>query len=237
MSAVAHAATLVAFPVAAAVTGAVVASFTRLNAKLTSAVQHFAAGVVIAALAGEVLPGLRKDAHLVLVVIAFAAGVAFLIGLESYSRRIEARAGAPVVPVGLIVTVGIDLLLDGVLVGVGATLGSRQALILTIALTLEILFLALSVTAELTDRGASRRTAALVPSLLGLATAIGAIGGAAVFGNASTAVLAAVLAFGAAALLYLVTEELLIEAHETRDTPILTASFFLGFIIIYALAA
>lgn len=237
MSAIAHAATLVAFPVAAAITGAVGASFSRLNATVASGVQHFAGGVVIAALAGEVLPDLRKDGHLWIVVIAFTAAVAFLIALETFSGRVEARADAPVIPIALVVTVGIDLLIDGVLVGVGSTLGSRQALILTIALSLEILFLALSVSAELTDRGASKRAAALVPSLLGLATAVGAVGGAAAFGNASTATLAAVLAFGAAALLYLVTEELLVEAHETRDTPILTASFFLGFILIYALAA
>lgn len=237
MSPVTHAVVLVAFPVAAAIIGAIAASFRQLNAKIASGVQHFAGGVVIAALAGEVLPDLRKDAHLPVVLISFAAGVVFLIALESYSRRVEARANAPVVPIGLAATVGIDLLIDGVLVGVGATLGSRQALILTIALTLEILFLALSVSAELADRGASRRAAALVPSLLGLLTAVGAIGGAATFGSASTAVQAGVLAFGAAALLYLVTEELLVEAHETRDTPLLTASFFLGFILIYALAA
>ncbi len=119
------------------------------------------------------------------------------------------------IPTGLIVTVGIDLLIDGVLVGVGATLGSRQALVITIALTLEILFLALAVAAELAERGAGRRAAALVPSLLGLLTAVGAISGAAAFGNASTTAQTAVLAFGAAALLYLVTEELLAEAHET----------------------
>lgn len=237
MSPVAHAAVLVAFPVAAAIIGAIAASVRQLNATLASGVQHFAGGVVIAALAGEVLPDLRKDAHLPVVLIAFAAGVALLMALESYGRRVEARTDASAVPIGLVATVGIDLLIDGVLVGVGATLGSRQALILTIALTLEILFLALSVSAELSSRGASTRTAALVPSLLGLLTAVGAIGGAATFGHASTAIQAAVLAFGAAALLYLVTEELLVEAHETRDTPILTASFFLGFILIYALAA
>lgn len=237
MSAVAHAALLVAFPVAAAIIGSIAASFRQLNATITSGVQHFAGGVVIAALAGEVLPDLRKDAHLPVVVTAFAAGVAFLIALESYSRRVEARTDAPAIPIGLVATVGIDLLIDGVLVGVGATLGSRQALIITIALTLDILFLALSVSAELSSRGASKRAAALVPSLLGLLTAVGAIGGAATFGNASAATGAGVLAFGTAALFYLVTEELLIEAHETRDTPILTASFFVGFIIIYALAA
>lgn len=135
------------------------------------------------------------------------------------SRKIESQPATSVVPLGLLITVGIDLFIDGTLVGVGATLGSTQGLVLTIALTLEILFLALSVSAELADQGASRRTAALVPSALGLTTAIGAIAGAAVLGNANTATQAAVLAFGAAALLYLVTEELLVEAHGSTRNP------------------
>jgi zinc transporter ZupT len=35
---------------------------------------------------------------------------------------------------------------------------------------------------------------------------------------------------GGAALLYLVTEELLVEAHEEPETPLLTAMFFVGFV-------
>ena len=38
------------------------------------------------------------------------------------------------------------------------------------------------------------------------------------------------------ALLYLVTEELLTEAHETEDTPLLTATFFAGFLLILVLS-
>ena len=43
------------------------------------------------------------------------------------------------------------------------------------------------------------------------------------------------LAFGVAALLYLVTEELLVEAHETEDTPLATATFFAGFLALLLL--
>ncbi|MEI2715006.1 MAG: hypothetical protein V9G04_17370 [Nocardioides sp.] len=45
------------------------------------------------------------------------------------------------------------------------------------------------------------------------------------------------MAFGAAALLYLVVEELLVEAHEEQETVWLGASFFAGFLVIYVLAA
>lgn len=40
----------------------------------------------------------------------------------------------------------------------------------------------------------------------------------------------AILSFGLAALLYLVTEELLREAHEEGETRIGTALFFAGFL-------
>ncbi|CAI9419281.1 hypothetical protein [Nocardioides sp. T2.26MG-1] len=238
MSAVGQAAVLVSFPVVAAITGSVASVFTSFSAKATSGVQHFAAGVVFAALASEILPDLRDEGHVVVVVIAFLGGVMLLLFLREISARLESRARvAAVVPLSLTATVGVDLLVDGLLVGVGATLGRTEGIILSIALTLEILFLGLAVSSELLDRGASKRVSALVPSLLGLLTAVGAIGGALLLAGASAAILAAVLAFGAAALLYLVTEELLVEAHESEETPVLAGMFFLGFIIIYAMAA
>lgn len=43
--------------------------------------------------------------------------------------------------------------------------------------------------------------------------------------------LAGVMSFGAAALLFLVTEELLTEAHEEKESPLLTAMFFAGFLL------
>lgn len=244
MTPVLQAAGLVAFPVAAAVGGSLTSTFVDIGPKVRSAVQHFAAGVVVAAVAGEVLPDLRADGHLVVAVLSFAAGVVFLLGLDHWAERLVAGKESPttqggsavaIVPIALVVTVGVDLLIDGLLVGLGVTLGTSEGLILTAALTLEILFLSLAVTAELRERGASRRLSAGLPSVLGLLTAVGAISGAALLGDASTAVLAGVLAFGAAALLYLVTEELLVEAHETEDIPVLAAMFFVGFIVIFAL--
>ena len=50
--------------------------------------------------------------------------------------------------------------------------------------------------------------------------------------NLNGAALGGVLAFGLAALLYLVTEELLVEAHEVRETRATTAMFFVGFLVL-----
>ena len=43
------------------------------------------------------------------------------------------------------------------------------------------------------------------------------------------------LSFGLIALLYLVTEELLVEAHEVPDRPWVTAMFFVGFLLLMSL--
>ena len=244
MSVVAQATVLVAFPVAASALGSVIAVLRRPGPRLVSAIQHFAAGVVVAALAGEVLPGLRQEGNLAWAVTGFTLGVAVVLALAAYGRRRDAAAAptdsatgsaAVMLPLGLLIAVGVDLLIDGLLVGLGVTLGSTQGLILTIALTIEILFLGLSLAAQLTDAGLSKARAALVCTGLGLATAVGAIGGAAVLGGAGKPVLAAVLAFGAAALLYLAVEELLVEAHEQAETTLSAAMFFAGFLTIYVL--
>lgn len=278
MSAIATAGGLVVFPVAAGGIGAATAAWRRPGPRVTSAVQHFAAGVVLAAMAGEVLPDLRQRGHLPEVVAGFAAGVVLLLALGAWSRgrendddgdlsghgdtsnatsvagigstvpveptagapappvRAAMRAGAAALPVGMLVAVGIDLFVDGTLVGLGATLGSKQGVILTIALTLEILFLAVSVCIELLDAGQPRLRAALTCTALGLATAAGAVGSALLLGDAGPSVIVTVLAFGAAALLYLVVEELLVEAHEQAETAMLSAAFFAGFLMLFVLA-
>ena len=60
----------------------------------------------------------------------------------------------------------------------------------------------------------------------------GAVGGAALLGGLSGAGRELMLSFGASALLYLVTEELLVEAHEEPETAALTGAFFLGFVVL-----
>jgi zinc transporter, ZIP family len=53
--------------------------------------------------------------------------------------------------------------------------------------------------------------------------------------GASEGTVAVVLAFGAAALIYLVAEELLVEAIEAEESLFSTAMLFLGFLVLLAL--
>ena len=60
---------------------------------------------------------------------------------------------------------------------------------------------------------------------------VGAGIGTTVLRGATGNMLEIVLSFGLAALLFLVTEELLTEAHEETETPLLTLAFFVGFLL------
>lgn len=221
-------------PVVAMIIGGVVAAFRPPNPTIQSYLQHFAAGVVFAAAAGEVLPEIMHERSKLALIIGFGLGVAAMLGIKQLTEKLEQRGvGNTEQPTRLMLVVGIDLLVDGLLVGVGFAAGAKVGLLLTIALTLEILFLGLSTAAELTEAGASRTRVITTIVGLGMLVAVGAFIGVTLLSGLSGPALEAVLSFGAAALLYLVTEELLVEAHEIPDTPLITATFFVGFLVLF----
>ena len=59
--------------------------------------------------------------------------------------------------------------------------------------------------------------------------------GTVLLADVSGPILIIVLTFGPAALLSLVTEELLVEAHEVAETPVSRALFFAGFLLLFVL--
>ncbi len=230
-------------PIVAVIVGGVVAAFWVPRPVVQSAIQHFAAGVVFAAVAVELLPDVAGSEALFPVVLGFATGVAAMLGVRWLTSKIapdgesvepteaDASNRRPL-PVGLLAAVGVDILIDGLLVGVGFAAGEKNGVLLTLALTLEILFLGLSTSAALNKAGVSRGLLAGTTAGLAVLLAVGATLGAVVLSGFTGALLVGVLAFGLAALLYLVTEELLVEAHEVPETPLVTATFFAGFLVL-----
>lgn len=93
-------------PAAAAIVGAAVAVNLRPGPVLVSAVQHFAAGVVFAAAAGEILPDLKHTGSVWAIVLGGRVGIAAMLGVRTLERRLEG-------PVGLMAVTGIDILVDG----------------------------------------------------------------------------------------------------------------------------
>jgi ZIP family zinc transporter len=211
-------------PVLALVGGGGAAVLRPRGKGLVSGFQHFAGGVVFSAVAVELLPRLLEADRPLAMVLGFTFGVLAMLA----SKRWSGAAGA-------LVPTAVDLFIDGLLIAIGLAAGVFGGLVLLAGLSLETLALGLSITPSLVRRGATPSRSIATMGGLGLMILVGAAVGYLATG-ASPPVLAGIFGFGVAALLYLVTEELLAEAHETADTPLITATFFLGFLIPLVLA-
>ncbi|MES2326259.1 MAG: transporter [Pseudomonadota bacterium] len=211
-------------PLAALAIGAITTTMAKPKPGVQSAIQHFAAGVVFAAAAAEILPDVMHGGSLVPIIIGSLAGIGAMLAIKALDERIEG-------PVGLATATGVDLLVDGLVLGISFVAGARQGILLTIALTLEVLFLGLSLVGEFAQ-SMTRGKAIGATMLVGLALPFGALFGGPI-GTLPGPLQTGFYAFGLIALLYLVTEELLIEAHEGgKESPLVTSMFFLGFLAI-----
>lgn len=224
----------VAIPIAVAAIAASWAAVRPASAKLRSATQHFAGGLIFAAVAVELLPDLQ-DGEPVAVVLGSVAGLALMLGVRYGSERLAPGEEGEGSPATLATTVGVDLFIDGILLGLAFSIGSEQGVLLTVGLTIEVASLALAIATDMRGRGVTLARCVLLPPLLTLALAVGGVLGVAALGGLSGAAFAAVVGLGATALLYLVVEELMAEAHRTQDTPLIAASFFAGFLLLLLL--
>src|SRR5512135_975167 len=104
-----------AVPALIALVGGVVAALWHPSARARSLIQHFAAGVVLAALAVELLPEIEREHAPGLVLAAsFALGSLFMYGLKLLTERLEKGGGDHgKLAVGLLLATFIDVATDG----------------------------------------------------------------------------------------------------------------------------
>lgn len=209
-------------PNLAAVLGAALALIWRPDSTVAAAIQHLAAGVVFATAATEILPDVLHAARPFPTLLGGALGVAAMLGL----RRLEAIF---VGPIGMLSAIGIDILIDGIVLGLGFAASPRAGLLLTIALALELLILGLASVGALSEFVARPIFRLLIVAGLALLLPLGALLAVPV-ALLPEAFRLVMLSFGLNALLFLVTEELLVEAHEVEERDWVTAMFFVGFL-------
>lgn len=227
---------LMAIPAVVALSGGILASLWKPSHQTRSLIQHFAAGVVLAALAVELLPEIgREHAPGLVLAGSFALGSLFMYGLKLWTLRLEhqtEQAGAATgLGVGLLLATFIDVAVDGFIIGAGFAAGGETGTILALGLSVELLFLGLALASEAT---AGWRIIAISGALGGTVLGFALIGNVLLAG-ASHAVIGGALAFSAAALLYLVTEELLMEAHTVEEQPVSTLVLFGGFLAFWSI--
>jgi ZIP family zinc transporter len=228
---------------------------------------HFAAGVVLAVVAVELLPDLRHEHEVIHSGVGFALGVIAMFGVryvtehkeedeesgathtahdsaEPHDAHATAAVAAPVtgktaplsaLPTSMVAAIVVDLAIDGLMIGIGFAAGAHQGRLLAIALSTELLSLGLALGATMFTRKVSKGRAFRMLAMLPVGFIIGAGLGLSLLRHLSPPWLSFVLSVGAAALLFLVTEELLIEAHKEKETAWMTAMFFVGFFLMMML--
>ncbi|MBK8817186.1 MAG: zinc permease [Methylococcaceae bacterium] len=231
-----HDLVLMSFPACVALLGGIMASVWRPSHSTRSLIQHFAAGVVLAALAVELLPEIEREHAPGLVLIgSFVVGFFFMYALKLWTINLEhqaaLKAGSESSNIGLMLATFIDVSMDGFIIGAGFAAGGTTGMILALGLSVELLFLGLSLTSE-TVKG---WLIIAISGLLGATVFSFAFLGNYLLADASHALIGGVLSFSAAALLYLVTEELLMEAHEVEEKNISTLVLFSGFLVFWSI--
>ena len=231
-------------PTVALTGGGLLAMVVRFGAQARSAILHFAAGVVFSVVAVEILPDVVRLHNPWLTVLGFSGGIALMLLIRQFTEPPpNETAGSTVIrstrsatlPIALLLAIGVDLFIDGLLLGIGFAAGAKEGILLSIALGMEVLSLGLATATSLTDDGVARsRIIRLLLSMSGVFFTSTLIGATLLHKLPDTG-LDIVLSFGLAALLFLVTEELLVEAHEGKETPWLTAMFFVGFLLFLVL--
>ena len=214
-------------PVLAAIAGAIVAMRYAPSKTVEGAVQHLAAGVVFAAAGAEILPDVLHSGDPAPTLVGGALGVFVMLGV----RRLEGMASGPI---GMLSAIGVDVFIDGIVLGIGFSADLRTGLLLTAALTLELVLLGLTSTTALAGVVRSGWPRLLAVAGLVLLLPAGTLIAAPV-SSFPEPVRIGLLSFGLMALLYLVIEELLVEAHEREEPTWVTSLFFVGFLFLLLL--
>lgn len=205
--------------------GGVWAAVRPPEGRTRSIVQHVAAGTVFAGLIVGVLSRLlrgRPEPWWLLLGLMVGLGTMMWIRVKG-----EGGAGSTL---GL--TILADVMTDGVLIGFTSGAGDPRSFVLMAGFVPEMTLLGTTLAAEFSKGRGWKRTIE-IPFLVGCAVvAGGALGGWARSGP--EAIGTVILAFGTIAISYLVVEELLREAHRSGATPWLAATFFVGFIPLFA---
>mmetsp|Transcript_58181 Transcript_58181/g.101888 ORF Transcript_58181/g.101888 Transcript_58181/m.101888 type:complete len:266 (+) Transcript_58181:80-877(+) len=241
-------------PAGVLVLSAVLGTMTKIPKTGEAMLQHFAGGVVLSAVASELVPEMKKtEASIWAIVLGFLLGVTMLLIIRKIFpeededdsdkedrivrpdfQRLEETEGS--VPWGSVIPTLIDLLCDGMLVGLSfAAPVASAGVILAISIALEMASLGAALLISMKKSGVDAAKAVMIIVALAVAMTLSGVGS---FLAADAIQVSfkqgyyAALAFGIAACLWLACEDLLMEAHENEDEKwFVTAMFFIGFLI------
>ncbi len=225
-------------PAVAILIGGIFGSRWRPTHRLRGVVAHLVGGVVLGTAAADLMPAASEQGQPIALSIGFCLGFSLMIVinhlLQDPDKDLQKGSTARPMLV-MVLPFAIDSLIDGLVVGIGSGIGSN-GWIIPIAIALEMGLSALGLGALL-GSGASRQRSTAAAVILSLSYVIGLGGSEILKSILQGPFLTAMLAFGTAALIYLVVEEVMKEAHAEGedDSGLVNLAFFLGILAVWLL--
>lgn len=209
--------------------------------RVVSAALQFAAGIITALVAFTLMPPAVRNGPQGGVVLGFFVGGATYVTLEYLSaRRAAAKSLTDVVEnkpasMGLYVGILADLVIDGMVIGVGSTLTLGTGLLLAFSLAISTMPLAFVTIATAKRQGMPDEQRRLLSWLFIVCMVGGTILGFTLFANQSLAIRMILVALASGFLITTVTQSMIPEANREGE-PSFAGILFIGGLSLYLLS-
>ena len=232
---------LAALPALANLAGGLAAEVLDVSGRALSLALHLAGGIVLAVVGLELMPEALDTAQPWVPLLAFVLGGVAFIGLDRAIGWVQGRLGGSDEEAGALAIFGgvsLDLFSDGVMIGTGTVIDPALGLLLALGQMPADLPEGFAAVATLRKAGISRLRRLLLAAGFALPIFAGAALGFLALRDAPEVLTLSVLALTAGALVSVVVEEMITEAHEGDTSQLgpvfLTAGFALfGGISVY----
>lgn len=231
---------LAGLPALANFVGGLVAEVRQVSARTMSFALHAAAGIVIAVVGLEVMPRALQATPAWVPMLTFIAGAGLFLGLDAVAGNLQMRAANPAGRGGAGWTIyagtALDLFSDGILIGTGVVVDPALGVLLAIGQAPADLPEGFAAVATLRRSGVARRQRLLAGAGFGVPILVGASLGYLALRTAPDVVTFAVLAFTGGALLSVVIEEMVPEAHGANKSRFDSLFLVTGFAVFAAVS-
>lgn len=215
--------------------GGLLAEFRRPSKRNLNRALHVAAGIVLAIVAVELLPRALQNLSGWLVGILFGVGGGAYLGVQWWVARWQASRPGAADRTGMWMVyfaVAVDLFSDGLMIGIGASVGTGLALVLAAGQLLADAPEGFSAMANMRDKGVPRSRRILLSAAFAIPVLAAAVGAYYLLRDQNEAVQMGGLVFVAGLLTVAAVEDMLSEAHESADdTWSSTAALIGGFVL------
>lgn len=216
--------------------GAPVAERFDIPPRVVSGALQFAAGVITGLVAFSLMPPALRNGATTWIVLAFFVGGAIFVAIEMLSLHFLGNAEQAAASPGFYIGILVDLLVDGIVIGVGATLTLITGLLLALGMAISTAPLAFVATATARRQGIAARTRRRLAYLFMVAIVGGAAIGYLILREQPLAVRLALIALASGFLTTTVTQSMIPEANREGE-PGFAGILYVGGLSLYGLMA